>query len=78
MERLQHLAINDEGFVFDPKTGESFTTNSSGLEILRLLKNGKTVEEVGADMAAMFGIAPDEAERDALDFMSQLKTCKLI
>ena len=38
MSRLNRLAINDEGFIFDPETGNSFTVNGTGLFIIKLLK----------------------------------------
>ncbi len=35
---LAMLAISDTGFVFDPRTGHSYTVNPSGLALLRSLK----------------------------------------
>jgi hypothetical protein len=38
--RLSTLAISDSGFVFDPRTGHSYTVNATGLTVLRDLKKG--------------------------------------
>ncbi|MGB9696889.1 MAG: PqqD family protein [Ignavibacteria bacterium] len=42
------IAISDTGFIFDPTTGESFSVNPIGLEIIKLIKQGKSVEEIRA------------------------------
>ena len=46
MSKLNSLAISDNGFIFKPSTGESFTTNELGLIILNLLKEGKSADEI--------------------------------
>jgi PqqD family protein of HPr-rel-A system len=78
MSRLQHLAINNEGFVFDPTTGESFTVNPSGLTILNSLKENKSIDSVIADLKASYDFIPEEIERDVNDFLSQLRSMRLI
>jgi len=40
------IAISDSGFIFDPTTGESFSTNPIGLEIIKLIKEGKSLDEI--------------------------------
>ena len=41
MSRLSRLALNEEGFVFDPATGDSFLANHCGLLIIRALGEGR-------------------------------------
>ncbi len=78
MNRLSRLAINEEGFIFDPITGNSFTTNQVGLWILERLKKGKKEEEILAEMLEYFEVDPETAERDLTDFIEQLRNYKLI
>jgi hypothetical protein len=54
MSRLNQLAINDEGFVFDPSTGESFTLNPTGLAILKAMKEQKTSREIAEELQEHF------------------------
>lgn len=70
---LKRLALSDSGFVFDPVTGNSFTANGSGLTILRQLQGGGTLGEVVATLSAEFEVAPSVAERDVIEFISQLR-----
>lgn len=78
MKRLNLLAINAEGFVFDPTTGESFTVNATGLAILNGLKAAKTPEEIAAHITEEFEVEPAMAEHDVTDFIGHLRTYKLI
>ncbi|MEZ4765008.1 MAG: PqqD family protein [Calditrichia bacterium] len=76
--RLHQLAINDEGFVFDPSTGESFTLNHCGLFIVQALKSGRTADEIAKLLPEKFDEVPETAERDVLDFISHLKSYHLM
>jgi len=78
MSRLHQLAINEEGFIFDPATGESFTVNSTGLFILQELKENKSTEEIVVALSKEFEDAPETTERDVIDFVAHLKTHRLM
>ena len=73
MGKLQKLAISDEGFIFDPETGSSFTVNQTGLFILKLLKEGKSQEEIVEALTEEFDVSREEAARDLIDFLEQLR-----
>ncbi|WP_457636227.1 HPr-rel-A system PqqD family peptide chaperone [Persephonella sp.] len=78
MNRLSQLAVNEEGFIFDPLTGESFTVNQTGLLILKDLKEGKSQEEIIKDITENFEVSEEEAERDLIDFIEKLRSYRLI
>ena len=78
MNRLKNLAINDEGFIFDPITGESFTANRTGLFILKGLKDGLPENEIAQKLSQNFDVSFDEAQRDVLDFLEKLRSYRLI
>jgi len=78
MTKLSRLAINDEGFVFDPSSGESFTVNSTGLDILKELKEDRTQEDIADILARRYGVNLRDAERDVADFTDRLRTFQLI
>ena len=77
MSRLQQLAINKEGFVFDPATGESFSVNDVGLEILEGVRAGLAPEEIAQNLSEKFEVETSEAQRDVLDFVDHLRTYRL-
>ena len=78
MNRLHQLAINDEGFVFDPTNGESFRINQTGLLILRGLKGDQISPAISEAIVEAYEVTLEEAERDVDDFIDHLRTYKLI
>ena len=77
MSRCSHLAINDQGFVFDPTTGDSYTVNEVGLLLLEQLRAGKSDDEVVRFVSERFELGLVEARRAIDDFIGQLRTLGL-
>ncbi len=78
MKIKENIAINDTGFVFDPTTGESFTVNETGQEILRMLKEQKSFEEIATQITAQYEIDRSSFERYYQDFIEMLNHYQLI
>ena len=78
MNYLKHLAISEEGFIFDPATGSSFTTNDTGLFIINALKEGKGEVEIIKLLTENFDVNEEDASRDLIDFIEQLRYYGLI
>ena len=76
--KLARLAINAEGFVFDPQAGDSFTVNSSGALIINMLAKNSDPELCAQTLQKEFKITINEARHDVRDFMQQLRLYKLI
>lgn len=72
-DALRRLAMSDSGFVFDPVNGDSFTVNPCGLTVLRLLKDGQGLREVLEQITKDYDVDSRKAERDILDFITQLR-----
>lgn len=77
MQELSHLALNEEGFAFDPTTGDSFRINHTGLFILKKLREGIDENEIAEALTEEYEVSPDDAERDVTDFLRMLKTLNL-
>jgi len=74
-DRLKDLAVNESGFVFDPYSGASFSTNATGLQILTALKNGEARTAIAAALHDTFEIVEGEedVDRDIDEFVQLLK-----
>jgi hypothetical protein len=72
------LRISDQGMVFDPSTGESFTLNPTGLIILNLMVEGADDTSIFEKMSRDYQITREEFDRYLLDFMSVLKSSQLL
>lgn len=73
----KNIAISESGFVFDPTTGESFSLNPVGLEIIQLIKSGKLYEEITHIITEKYDVDPDTFERYFYDFVATLKQFQL-
>jgi PqqD family protein of HPr-rel-A system len=72
------IAISDSGFLFNPATGESFSVNPIGLEIIRLMRDGKSEPEICAALNESFETDPAIVERDLHDFIHMLRQHQLL
>ncbi len=75
---LSNVAVSENGFLFLPTTGESFTLNEIGKKILDLLKQNNSSEEIIEKIVNEFDIDDTVAERDFNDFINQLKNFRLV
>lgn len=73
MSKLNSLAISDNGFIFKPSTGESFTTNEMGLFIIQHLKGNKSGEEIINAIMEEFEVDSVTAGRDLYEYLDFLK-----
>ena len=78
MQKLSHLAINAEGFIFNPFTGDSFQASQTGLDILNGLRDGKADDEIVRKLTDSYEVAWEDARRDLVDFRGCLKSLGLI
>lgn len=78
MSRLPQLAINSEGFIFDPMSGGCYTVNASGLLILKALQEQKPEGAIAQEMLERFDGDPQVIEKDILDFIDHLRIYQLL
>ncbi len=78
MQKLSHLAINAEGFIFNPSTGDSFQASQSGLDIINGLREGRSDEEIARKLTDNYDVSVENARRDLADFRGSLKSLGLI
>jgi PqqD family protein of HPr-rel-A system len=72
------LAISENGFIFSSDTGDTFTMNSIGLQILRMIRENKTEKEIIEDIINEYEIDPETIEKDLQDFLHQLENFKIV
>lgn len=77
MKLKRNIALSDTGFVFDPSTGNSFTVNPIGLEIISYLKAGKSAGEIKEAIMAGYDTDGPGFEKDFADFVNMLQKLKL-
>lgn len=73
----KNIAISDSGFVFDPGSGDSYTLNPTGLEIVQLIKAGKDFSEIMQTVTEKYEVDADSFERYFFDFVASLNQLHL-
>jgi hypothetical protein len=72
MKIKKNIAISDSGFIFNPNTGESFSMNPIGVEIMNLLKEEKSKEEISKIVLEKYQTDEASFEKDFYDFVNIL------
>lgn len=72
-DRLASLAISPTGFVFDPRSGATFTVNDTGRTIIESLRDGKGLDATVTLLAGSFDAGRSDLRRDVLEYVRLLR-----
>jgi len=78
MKLKKNIATSEAGLIFNPGTGDSFSVNSIGSEILSLLKENKSRQEIIDAVSLKYVTEKNMLEKDLDDFLSQLDEYNLL
>jgi len=78
MQLRRNLATSEDGFLFNPSTGDSFAANPVAADILRMLKEGRTVDGIREALLAAYDVEANRLDRDMADFERQLREAGLL
>ena len=78
MRIKKNIAISDTGFVFNPTTGDSYSINQVGQEILGYLGGNKSKDEITSLMTSEYDIDVPSFEKYFFDFISMLRQFELL
>lgn len=78
MKFNRNIAVSASGLVFNPDTGESFTVNPTGAEMINYLKEGMEQEEIGKLITEKYNVDRQTFEKDFEDFTGFLRNLSLI
>lgn len=78
MQIRKNIAVSETGFVFNPTTGDSYSINKVGQEILAYIREDKSPAEITSLMTSIYDIDPPGFEKYFYDFISMLKQFELL
>ena len=78
MQIRKNIAVSEPGFIFNPSTGDSYSINRVGQEILGYLREEKSTAEITSLMTTLYDIDPSSFEKYFYDFISMLKQFELL
>ncbi len=77
MKLNPNIALSENGFIFDPVTGQSYTLNPIGLEIANYFKQQLPDHEIIESICRDYDIEPQYFQRDLEDFKELMREYKL-
>lgn len=78
MKIKKNVATSENGFIFNPATGDSFTSNNIGSEIIEAMKRGESEQEIKSAIMEKYEVTAEQLNRDWEDWMLQLKEANLL
>ncbi|MEA1897739.1 MAG: PqqD family protein [Bacteroidota bacterium] len=78
MKIKKNIAVSESGFVFDPSTGESFSLNKVGLELVELLKQGEDFDIIKKEILEKYDVDEISFEKYYYDFINSLNQNQLL
>jgi hypothetical protein len=78
MKIASEVKISDNGFVFNSKTGDSFSLNPFGLELIKNIQEEKDFELIKNEMLEKFEVDDLTFEKDFYEFCALLKYHQII
>ena len=73
MKTIDELVLDENNILFYPMMGNSYQLNSVGNDIVALLKQHKSKDEIIEELAVKYEVKKSELFIDVSDFLSKLK-----
>ena len=73
MQILEEIKISDNGFVFNSRTGESFSLNPMGLEMIKMIAANRDFDDIRKSILENYDVDDLTFEKDFYEFCAMLK-----
>jgi hypothetical protein len=74
----KNIATNEFGFIFNPATGDSYSSNPIAAEIIQLMKDNHSLNEIKKALLDKYEVDKLTIEKDVDEFVSLLKENNLL
>lgn len=74
----RNIATNEFGFIFNPATGDSFSSNPIAAEIIQMMKDNLSVIDIKKSLLEKYDVDRATVEKDMDEFMTLLKENNLL
>ena len=78
MKIKSNIATSENGFIFNPATGDSFSGNGMAAVLLLAMKSGKSESEIKQNIMDRYNVDQAQLDLDWEDWMIQLKEANLL
>jgi hypothetical protein len=74
----KNIATNEFGFVFNPATGDSYSSNPIAAEIIQMMKDNLSLNEIKKKLLDKYEVDKMTIEKDVDEFAGILKENNLL
>ena len=74
----KNIATNEFGFVFNPSTGDSYNSNPIAAEIILLMKENNSINDIKKILFDKYEVNKLTIEKDLDEFVNSLKENNLL
>ena len=74
----ENLALSDNGFLFDTRTGNTFSLSKTATFLLKGLMGGASPQQLAEQAAETFDVDVQTASRDVARFVFRLRDLRLL
>ena len=74
----KNIATNEFGFVFNPSTGDSYSSNPIAAEIIQLMKESHSLHDIKKILLEKYEVDKMTIEKDVDEFVGILKENNLL
>ncbi len=74
----KNIATNEFGFVFNPATGDSYSSNPIAAEIIQMMKENHSINEIKKQLLEKYEVDKMTIEKDVDEFVGVLKENNLL
>ncbi|MEI7736653.1 MAG: PqqD family protein [Ferruginibacter sp.] len=74
----KNIATNEFGFVFNPATGDSYSSNPIAAEIIQMMKDNLSLNEIKKNLLDKYEVDKMTIEKDVDEFVGILKENNLL
>jgi len=74
----KNIATNEFGFVFNPATGDSYSSNPIAAEIIQMMKESLSLNEIKKALLEKYEVDKMTIEKDVDEFVGILKENNLL
>lgn len=78
MKVKKNIAVSESGFLFDSNTGDSFSLNETGKQIVKMLNENKSEDEVRNYFLNNYDVEEGTFENNFNDFINMLQNLNLL
>lgn len=78
MTAISQLVLDENNIAFHPAIGNSYQLNRLGKDIILLLREGKSKDEIVQTLQAKYDVSSNEIFIDVSDFLAKLKIYGLL